>query len=548
MEIRALFLGEAALLGLIGSVAGVFGGAVLARTLVRVVAGTISSLYVRVNATAVHIAALTCVVAVVLGVVSVLAAAWWPARVAAHVDPIAAIPGAVTYKITAPASRRWLWVGAACLALAALLSWLTLATGPRWLGFGAAFFVLMGFSFAVPIIASSFSTSAVRILRRSHLARVAGANLGRALMRNSVTIASLAAAVAMTIGLTVMVFSFRKTVAAWIDQTLLADIFVAPASNEVAGPSSFMPPETMEFLETHPAVAAIDTFREIGLPFRGEQIAIAVVRGSERRRLQFLHGDSRAIFDRFQNEQCVLISEPFARHHHLRDRDRVELPTPAGPRKFEVAGTFYDYTRDRGVVYISSKNFHALWNDDRVNSVAVYLRDGASADQLTKDFREKFSRAGEFAFFSNRSLRARVFEIFDQTFAVTYALRAIAVIVALVGIFFSLSTLILERTRELAVVRAIGGSATQIRTMLLWEVGFIGALAAVVGIASGICLSLVLTGVINRAFFGWTIRLAFPWMSLLLTPTWIIAAAIAAAVVPAWRASRLVPAEALRSE
>jgi putative ABC transport system permease protein len=84
--------------------------------------------------------------------------------------------------------------------------------------------------------------------------------------------------------------------------------------------------------------------------------------------------------------------------------------------------------------------------------------------------------------------------------------------------------------------------------LLLWEAALIGVLASVVGIVSGVCLSTVLTGVINRAFFGWTIRLAFPWVSLLLTPTWIIAAAVIAGVIPAWRAGRMVLAESLRTE
>jgi putative ABC transport system permease protein len=76
----------------------------------------------------------------------------------------------------------------------------------------------------------------------------------------------------------------------------------------------------------------------------------------------------------------------------------------------------------------------------------------------------------------------------------------------------------------------------------------IGTLAAGIGLVSGLCLALVLTGVINRAFFGWTVRLAFPWASLVLTPVWILAAALLAGLVPAWRAGRLVLADNLRNE
>jgi putative ABC transport system permease protein len=100
----------------------------------------------------------------------------------------------------------------------------------------------------------------------------------------------------------------------------------------------------------------------------------------------------------------------------------------------------------------------------------------------------------------------------------------------------------------LAIVRAIGGSVGQIRRLLLWETAMVGVLAATIGVVSGLCLSLVLTGVINRAFFGWTIRLAFPWQSLAFTPLWIFVAAVIAGFLPAWRAGRLPLAESLRRE
>ena len=315
-----------------------------------------------------------------------------------------------------------------------------------------------------------------------------------------------------------MVFSFRQTVETWINDTLIADLFIAPASNEIVGPSSFIPPAAVQFLASHPAVETIDTFREMDLPMGEETAAVAVIRGSERRHFQFVRGDGPEIMRRFQADPCVVVSESFARRHRLRDGDSIELTTPDGVHEFPLAGIFYDYSRDQGIVFMSQRNFIQFWHDDRVNSVAVYLKEDGSAETLSEAFREQFSRGGQFVIYSNRSLRTRIFEIFDQTFAVTYVLRTIAVIVAITGIFLSLTILIAERSRELAIVRAIGGSAAQIRRLLLWETAMLGVLAAAIGVASGLCLSLVLPGVINRAFFGWTIQLAFPWRSLALTP------------------------------
>lgn len=555
-EVRALFLGEAIVVGMVGTAVGLIGGLLLARLLVGIVAGTISSLYVLVNVTSLTVNPRTFVGAALIGLFSVVFAAWVPAREASRMEPVRALGGGTSIEASARPSPAWWWCGLLALLLAGGFSVGALTVGPAWLGFGAAFFVLAGFSLVVPPVTIWFSylfAGALRI-RRGALGQpsveacLANANLTRSLGRNSVTIASLAAAVAMTVGVSVMVFSFRQTVGGWIRQTLVADLFIAPASNELIGPSSFIPPECLRFLEANPAVTAVDTFREVEVPFNGELIGVAVVRGSEHRRLQFVRGNEAENMRRFYAERCVLVSESFARRHHVSDGQTLTLPTPAGLQSFPIAGTFYDYTRDQGIVYMSRDNFVRFWNDDRVNSLAVYLRDHASAEQVSAAFRAQFSGRGQFAIYSNRTLRTRIFEIFDQTFAVTYVLRTIAVIVALVGIFLSLTTLILERSRTLAVLRAIGASATQLRKLLLWEAAMIGLLAAVIGVVSGVCLSTVLTGVINRAFFGWTIRLAFPWLSLAATPTWIIAAAIVAGLLPAWRAGRMRLGEALREE
>ena len=555
-EIRALFLGEAFVLGFVGALLGLIGGVLLAQLLVGTVSETISSLYVLLSVRHIAVTPLMFGSALVLGLLSVLVAAWLPATAAAKMDPIRALRGGALLEQSVNLSLTWLWAGLTCIAAAAALSFVALATGPAWLGFGAAFCVLTGFSFVVPALTLRFTAAADRVMRvhlrrfRHHLveANLASANVARSLIRNSVTIAALAAAVAMAIGVSVMVFSFRQTVESWIGETLVADLFIAPASNEVAGPSSFFPPDAINFLETNPAVAAVDTFRELELPMGDKNIAVAVVRGSERRNFRFLHGDTGKIMRRFYAEPTVIVSESFARRHHVRDGGNLELRTPEGPRRLPILGTFYDYTRDQGVVFMSQKAFVEIWKDDRVNSLAVYLRPGAALDALSTGFRARFSREGQFMMFSNGELRKRVFEIFDQTFAVTYVLRTIAVIVAIVGICLTLTTLIAERSRDLGVLRAIGGSARQIRRLLLWESAMIGLLAAVVGVASGLCFSLVLTGVINRAFFGWTIQLAFPWSSLAITPLWIIGAAVTAGVLPAWRAGRLVIADSLRTE
>ena len=438
-EVQALFLGEAVVLGAVGIVLGIAGG-YSSPALVGTVADTISSLVLLVSVREIVVPISTLAKALLLGFASVIAASWLPARAAAAMDPIETLHHGTRLERAVVLSPGWIWGGAIALVLSIALSFFALQTGPAWLGFGAAFLVLAGFSSIAPAITAWFSRMICELARRQVELRLAAQNLGRTLLRNSVTIASLAAAVAMTVGVAVMVFSFRQTVTEWINQTLVADLFIGPASNEIAGPTSFVPPAAIAYLRKNPKVTEVDTYRGVELPFRDRTIGVAVITGERRRNLRFLRGDNDEIIRQFYEEECVLVSESFARRFHVAEGQALELPSPDGVKRFRIAGIFYDYTRDQGTVFLSAKNFVRYWHDDRVNSIALYLKAGADPAEIGNDFRQHFSRSGEFSIYSNRLLRTRIFEIFDQTFAVTYVLRAIAVIVAIVGIFLNLTT------------------------------------------------------------------------------------------------------------
>jgi putative ABC transport system permease protein len=562
LEIHCLFLGEALLFGLLGVALGLAGGVALATVLVGKVAQTISSLYLLVSIQRFYLTPLIVGSGIFFGLGSVLAAAWFPAREGARIDPVRALNlGAVRDEAvrTAP---RWFWLGMLALLLAVACSALALTAGPKWLGFASAFFVLLGFALLAPLVtrfAAAGVENALRIREDRATSRaldfpaavwlrLASQNLVRSAHRNAATVAALMAAIAMTVGISVMIFAFRRTVETWIDQAIVADVFITPAANETLGNGAFMPPEAVAALEHHPDVAAIDTFREVGVTIRGERISMGAVRGQNRNRLNFLGGNNAEKQARFYAPDTVLVTESFARRFHVKDGDKLPIPTPGGIVDFTIGGVYYDYTRDQGVILMARENFDRYWRDPRVQSVALYLKDPAKIDAVAGEFRARFNQGGEFLIYSNRSLRERIFEIFAQTFSVTYVLRVIAVIVAMVGIFLTLTTLVSERERDIGVLRAIGASRGQIQAAMLAESGMIGLLAGLLGVAAGLSLSLVLTFVINKAFFGWTIQLSFPWLSILMTPLWIVLASLAAGWLPALRAARVPIAAAVRSE
>jgi putative ABC transport system permease protein len=551
LEVRCLFLGEAALFGLLGIALGIVGGFALARGMIGAVERTVSSLYLLVSIEREFVSGWQILGAGVFGFVAVLAGAWFPAAEASRVEPVGALSLGAHEERGAQAAHHWPAWALACLIAAAGLASLALGTGPPPLAFGGAFFVLAGFALLAPAATSALGAGAARCGCLGALWRIAADRLRRSLHRNAVTVAALGTAIAMAVGLTVMIHSFRESVNAWIERGIVADLFIAPASNEVVGLSAIVPPEPIAWLRARPEVGSVDTFRELHVSVAGEPpqpALLAVVEGRYRGNLQFIGGDDAARMARVFAGEAVAVTESFARKFGIHSGERLPLFTPRGRVEFAVAGVYADYTRDQGVIFMERTLFARHWPDAGPMSLAVYLNTGADSAALAEAFRAEFSRAGEFVSYSNRAIRARIFNIFDQTFAVTYVLRSIALVVAVLGIFLSVTTLVAERRRETAMLRALGASGGQVQTIYISEAAMIGVVAIVLGLAAGLALAMVLTWVVNPAFFGWTIHLQLPWAALAATPLWILPATVAAAWWPARQASRDLIAEAVREE
>ncbi|MEP7071505.1 MAG: FtsX-like permease family protein [Verrucomicrobiota bacterium] len=548
-QVTGIFLGEAGVSACVGILLGTIGGTLLARSLIETVSGTVSSLYVLISVRTVVHDKWIYLSAALLGLLSALAAAYFPARAAAQLAPVAALHPEIASENSNALPRWYGFFGFVASFLAFACSVVALRLRVASLSFAAALFCLLATSFFAPAIASAVAQLVQRLTpRRFLLPGLAALHFRRSLTRNSITIAALASAVAMALAVSVMIFSFRQTVTDWIGQTLVADIFLTPAANEIAGPTSFLPPAVLNYFAGLPGVRAVDTFRQIEIPFGQERVALAAIRADGPRTFSFASKHGAEAMQRFRQERCAIISESFARRHRLESSREIEVATPRGKIVLPIAGIFYDYTRDQGLVFVSAKTFADLFGDERVNSLGIYLAPHIDPDAVIAKFRQHFSARGEFAVYSNRALRQRAFEVFDQTFAVTYILRTIAVIVAVSGIFLSFTTLVIERSRTFGIMRALGTSARQLRHLILWEAVLVGSAASILGLAAGALLAIILTEVVNRAFFGWTIQLQWPWLSLAATPVWILAVSIAASLFPAFRASRLHLSEALRTE
>ncbi len=543
-EVSALFLGEGLVCGLLGSFLGIALAGPLAQLLAAPVGQTVTSLYTIVSIRDLPISPGQALLGVVVGTCASLLAAWLPALEAASCDPASVLhPGSAAEKFSLR-TGHWLASGIVLLAAAVLAAWVAYRGGGKFLGFASVGFLIAGFSLLVP---SAVRATAAVFPKRHWMLRLGLQQLVRSMHRSAVTIAALAVAAAMTVSVSVMIHSFRGSVEAWLGNALVADLFLAPAANEIVGLQTFLPPEAVVWARARPEVRDVGTFRELQVAMNGTPVAMGVVQGGARGDWEFVSALDGAQ-NLFHEPEQVVVSESLSNRFGIRRGDVLRLASPGGEISVRVVGVIKDFTRDAGLIMMDRKNFDRHWGDERLHSLALRLHDPSGARQLADEFRAKFGGQGAFAIYTNADLRRRVMEIFDQTFAVTSVLRAIAVVVAVAGVLLSLTTLVIEREREIGILRSQGASPRQVMGLVFTEAVLIGLLASVLGVACGAAMAMVLTWVINKAFFGWTIALQYPWDVLAMTPLWIVPAAIAAAWLPARRASRIPPAQALRFE
>jgi putative ABC transport system permease protein len=546
-KIRWLFLGEAAIYGMIGSVAGCSGGVLMSNFLVRAVSKTVTNLYVLTTVDHFYLPFWQIPVVLLAGMGSVFVGAFVPANAGANLPPLRALSMGVLIERSERPRMVWIVLSGGCLLAAFGASALALS-GFRIAGFLAAFFTLIGFCSLSPYVTHQFGTWTGWIFRDLLLPRLAARNLVRSLYRHSITIAALASALAMLVSVSIMIYSFRQTVDRWLERRLVADVFVAPAANEIVGFENFVSEGFVSFLRSRSEVELMDTFRYLTASANGEPVYLGIITGSNRNVPDFVGGENAKRYEAFRLMDRVTISEPLARRLKVNRGDTVTIATPAGPRSFQVAGVFYDYSRDSGVMLMQRANFEKYWHDSRVNSIALYLRPGTNIEKMIETVRTGYANAHDYAIYSNRALREAVVDVFNQTFAVTQILRLIAVLVAVIGIALNFTVLVKEREREIGTLRALGVSRPKVCGLILWESLLVGLMAVLLGVITGIALSVVLTEVINKAFFGWTIPLQIPWDQLLWTPVWLLPAAVLASLFPASQAARRNIIDAVRME
>jgi putative ABC transport system permease protein len=535
---------EAVLLGAVGSLIGLAAGVALGRVLVAQVLATIDDLYFRLTVRAFEVDPGSLWIGLALGVGTTLAATLPPALEASRAPLRVALAGSTLEARAATLAQRGALAGGALAAAGGAL----LVLPGLEIALAAFLLVVLGAALAVPLALSR--GAAVTARGGGLLARLAARGVARSLARTGPAAAALAVAVAVSLAVALTVASFRRAVVDWLEATLAGDLYVsAPAGP--GGPSAALPPELAARLGAIGGVRRVQTLRAAQLPADADGFAVALLGvetdGEALASLTLRAGAREAAERELAAGRAAWISEPLAERRGLAVGDVVRLATPGGELALPVAAVYVDYGSERGAIAVAAETFARRFPDPRLAALSLRLTAGADADAVALEV-ARVAAPLELVVQSSRELKRHSLAIFDRTFRVTGVLRALALLVAALGIAAALAALELERARHFALLRALGLSRSGVARVVVGECAALGLAAGVAALPIGAGLAALLVTVVQRRSFGWTFPLELPWRPFAETVALAVVAAVAAGALAAARVARRPPVAALRDE
>jgi putative ABC transport system permease protein len=326
-----------------------------------------------------------------------------------------------------------------------------------------------------------------------------------------VSLAAIVASVSLMVSMAIMVASFRQSLDEWLERVLPADLYLR------AGPGSdtaFLSPADQQTIATLPGVRRAEFLRSQRVlvdPDRPPLTLLARAVEAEGR-VPPLLGAAHAV--RAGEPPAAWVSEVASDLYGWRPGAVIEIPLGGRRARFTVAGIWRDYARQQGAVLIERYEYLRHTGDAYADDAALWLAPGADLARVTSEIQARVAGGTNLEIAGPGEIREVSLRTFDRTFAVTYALEAVAVVIGLFGLSSSFGALVLARRREFGVLRHIGMTRRQIGSMLAAQGLLVSALGLTVGLTLGWVISLVLIHVVNRHSFHWGMELHLPWQLL----------------------------------
>jgi putative ABC transport system permease protein len=555
-QIAGLFVGEAAVLGLAGSLLGVPAGLGMAQLLLGPMRAVLSEIFVPLENVSLDLwspgSLRLMVSALASGVLTAMLAAMVPACSAAGEEPADAVRRVpvkarlLTYLLAVGGCGLLLALGTACVTWRELLP---LRAGT----FGGFCFLFVGALMATPLL-TALLAPALRPLTRSLLGlegRLAADNLVRSPVRTGLVIAVLAATGALLVHLAGFIHSSKAGLFEWIDESIAADLFVTAGSSVSANGLALPMDERIgKEIAKLPGVEAALPVHFHRLDYRDRIVIMIAVDTRAFENAAYDHALARnlARFPELRNPGTTLVSDNFASLYGVSVGDRVAVRGRKGTIELKVIGTVVDYTWNRGTLLVDRTWFREEYGDAQVDVFDVYLHPGADREAVRREIQQRWGKK-EAIFVADRDeVRREIASALDRVYGLAYVQQTVIAVVALLGVTIALFISVLQRRRELGLLRAVGASRSQIMRTVLAEATLMGLIGAVIGFGVGMALEWYVIEILVRDEAGFIFPLRVAWLPAAFVFGLSVALATLVGLWPAYQATQLRIPEAIAYE
>jgi len=548
-ELLRLVLSEAVILALVGAVAGCFLGWALAQAALLAVGETVRNLFssIALAGSSLSVNELALALASAVGVA--LFAALHPAVEAIRISPLENARQAA-WRPVFHGSKSWATrLGYLCLVVAPALVFFAPSVAGAVRQFSLGIVGMLVFLLGLASFSPLFISFAVRQFQRCAVGipglsraetRLALDSVMRNPLRSGITVATMIISLAAIFTIAAFINSVRGSLLAWVDQMVTADIIVSSGAR-TAGPRNVsLREDPLPGLKALPGVRIVDLYRLVRANYQGRHIVVesfSAVESASVRTLPMAEGDGTKALREMAEGKGAIISESFQRRFGKGTHDTIELATPSGPVGFKVLGIYVDYSSDIGSVLMDRALYKKYWRDDLVDAFDLWLEPGADMQAVIEKIKAAYGEKYQLFVSTHRELRDAVVKIMEQSFVVNYAVEIVAIVVAIFSVINTLLASVLDRTREIGVLRAIGATQAQIRRMVLLEAASMGLIGGLLGLFAGTIMAYHHVVYNTKVLTGWTFQFYYPYDVALFALIAAVLLCLAAGYGPAKQAA-----------
>ncbi len=560
-QIIALFLGETAVMAVVGSLLGLVTGILFAKSALGAVGQTVSELYLRTSVTEISLSWTGLAIGFSTGIAASLAAALFPALASTRISPVSAIRS-LPYSEEGLLSSKRLQISAATfMVLAAVLLMLHKSFGEipvlhnSATMFLATIFLLLGISLATPAVLTLF----LLVFRKTvaphggAVVRLAGLNLQKNITRNAVAAAAIFYGIAVFVSSSGIIYSTKQSVLEWIDSYVRGDIIVTSGHPiATSGAQNIpMPVELWKDIEKVPGVLSADPFRKIYIDYHGRRILLLTVDIAKRFKyspFKIAQGKREDMARLLPDQNYIAVNEAVASQERIKPGDSMLLPTPEGPVSFTVAVINVDYSSDSGSIFMDLHTYQRYWKEYLADSFSIRVTSPENLMSVRDEIARRFGNERKLFVLPAREFKTEIRKIIDQGFAVNHAINIITMTIACFGIIVTLLASVLERTRELGILRSIGMLRRQVSGVVVLESILLGVIGGVLGAGAGIIIGWMSLEGFLKGDYGASMQYHVHWASIFWAIALSALLAALAGMYPAQRAAKTNIVEALSYE